>query len=287
MFETRRTRLAREKEEAEIRAVNQRAREALVNTPRIGTSGLSDEQFGRASSLLAARTILGDITTEELLDAADFIDSGTRYDEDGDEIERPEDVVFDESVDYFRRLSEAGFPTAEFKAREAALVEKVRQRQQQYGSAFERILQRVRDLDPNHYTIDLPEKTGKTAVADEALREYAAESARNVARLWREARERAEARTAERAKRVAETSVEWKDSAPKAEAWDGLQNLDATIHATPHSAPLVPLSQEDRADLEVLRDASQVDWGTEVNGDRWVSAPGADDETEKEDRDVS
>lgn len=92
---------------------NESARTVLPRSIWVGELDHPAEQ--RAVALQAARTILGDITTEELLDAADFIDSGIRYDEDEDD--RPDQAaIYDEAAEFFNVMG----PPDQWVARQAA-----------------------------------------------------------------------------------------------------------------------------------------------------------------------
>lgn len=99
MWQSNKERLRREQVRLETERANEAARSILPRSAALA-HGLEGEAAGRAASLLAARAILGDITTDELLDAADWIDSGARYDEDDED-----QPVFDESRDYFTRMN--------------------------------------------------------------------------------------------------------------------------------------------------------------------------------------
>lgn len=259
MWQSKNETIRRLRDEVETLRANESARSILPMRSMWIGDDLDAERQQRAASLQTARIILGDITTEELLDAADFIDSGTRYDEDGEEIKgvhgpaRTADFSFDEwaspeikDLTGWSRRSDHLAGTAEsFRAHEKPFADKVADRVEQTRPAWQALINaayagsddRLPRRTPGEiFNID-PAVTGKMS-RDEAYRRYGMTETEKE-RLQRPVDTAVAATLAEEARRTL---------------------LDRTALVTPHSAPLVPLSEEAAARLEELRKASAVTW---------------------------
>jgi hypothetical protein len=109
MFMTKRELDRRIAEGVATARANEASRSILPYWDAVNDSGLAPQAEQRAAALRAAKDILGDVLTEDLLDAADFIHDGTRYGvDDDDDADAP---VHDEASGYFlARLRAEQYP---------------------------------------------------------------------------------------------------------------------------------------------------------------------------------
>lgn len=240
MWESKKAKALREAEKEATDRANESARSALPRS--VGTTGLNQEQFERASSVLSARTILGDVTTEEILETAEYIFDGTRYDPNDDDDEDddfPPSFTFDEGKSladwqlgiYARGASfpPVGQAGSEFRQYEDSLAKKVRDRQEAMRPAWEQLLRTAGEeiqasARTPRYVFNYPKKSGKTAAIDSAAATYLAEDAvRNTPHS---------------------APLLFGEHTPRVE-----------------TTPLVPLDADEQARLDKLREASQVYWG--------------------------
>jgi len=144
MWESKKDQIRRLKEQLDTLRANESARSILPMSFEV--DDLSVEASARAAALQAARKILGDITTDELLDAADFIADGTRYNDDGDEIERDDEPVFDEWIPKWVNPTATERQAAwyasgtEFADREKPLHDAIQKRINEMKPAWEQLL---------------------------------------------------------------------------------------------------------------------------------------------------
>jgi hypothetical protein len=133
MFMTKRELDRRIAEGVATARANEASRSILPYWHAVNDSGLSPEADQRAAALRQAKDILGDVLTEDLLDAADFIHDGTRYGvDDDDDDDAP---VHDEAQDYYERL---------FADHERELTLKAAERTQQFQPGWQQAFKQAK-----------------------------------------------------------------------------------------------------------------------------------------------
>jgi hypothetical protein len=132
MFMTKRELDRRIAEGVATARANEASRSILPYWNAVNESGLSPEADQRAAALRAAKDVLGDVLTEDLLDAADFIHDGTRYGVDDDDDDAP---VHDEAQDYYERL---------FADHERELTLKAAERTQQFQPGWQQAFKQAK-----------------------------------------------------------------------------------------------------------------------------------------------
>lgn len=281
--------IRRLRDELETERANASARSILPMRSMWVGDDLEPEAGQRATALQAARIILGDITTSELLDAADFINDGTRYDEDGEEIESDEPgpcswrkalakqqlatyangrIVFDEWNPQDTSARDRLFPSvsepgSEFRTYEDKIAARAADRRAEYMKGWEQLISAARTPSP---VFTKPAKGGKSPHVDGHAYDH------DAGKMVSEAK-------------YDEIVRNTPHSAPLVVGWPKVGEETARVEDT----PLVPLDDE-ATRLEALRVASAVnwpeaDWTSDVGragrapepletwGDRWVTAP--------------